>query len=139
MTDTEKETYPVRIVDNTNSFGSTLCGNKIRIFNNINNSSYVEYPVLNADGGALHYIKDNRLEFIGESGNGIIVYPDFSKKDYTLVYACVYEPNYGDEKYISGYKLLMNNIPKGDYTGTVTPTEYNTAIDTANEILGEEV
>jgi hypothetical protein len=26
-----------------------------------------------------------------------------------------------------------------DYTGTINPTEYNTALDTATEILGEEV
>ena len=37
------------------------------------------------------------------------------------------------------YIILSDIIETTNYDGTITPTEYNSAISTANEILGEEV
>ena len=34
-------------------------------------------------------------------------------------------------------KFILHDILEPDYTGTINPTEYSTAIDTANEILGD--
>ena len=43
-------------------------------------------------------------------------------------YVCFSNP---DNIYLQQYL-----IPKTDYTGTVTPTEYDTAVNTADKILG---
>lgn len=43
----------------------------------------------------------------------------------------------GIYRYAYSWNLLIGTT--SDYTGTVTPTEYSTAVNTASEILGEEV
>ena len=43
-----------------------------------------------------------------------------------------------DETYMYNSILLTNNINNPDYTDTISPEEYNTALDTSEQILGEE-
>lgn len=43
-----------------------------------------------------------------------------------------------DETYMYNSILLTNNINNPDYTNTISPTEYTTALNTSEQILGEE-
>lgn len=89
-------------------------------------------------GSRIYFMENNKYVWYALDGNNMVLRGEcvmdkqLVQNNSNPVIPCIVGYNTANPYYVSYF-----NISSNDYTNTISPTEYNTAIDTSEQILGE--